>query len=938
MSNRSSPSVLQVYIFRDGQFLGTDIFSERHVIIGRDPDESDLVLESSQVSRKHATIEHDGEHVVVRDAGSTNGILVNGQKVEMAQVTRLDEISIGEFTLKLKFSGGKQRAPQPIESASTRVMQLDQPIVGVETDKRQALSLAVEAAKRGPAAAEASPSESTSAPREPAKGLIARGLGKMRGEREAPPRAEPRREPIGPDTDLREFDDLPSRDDINPRKPRAAARERGEPIGHRELDEMLQGIGIAPAAPEDETAAASSEPIVATRVDGESVSPPGAEAFADKPKKKGLFGREPARDKASAKVERDEPRSDKADKVAKPEKVEKIVKADKPERAEKPDRPAKPDKTEKPARDVPRADASAAVKPSASVEEHTDLWPPENVDSGELPTAMLPVVGDSSSKSAERKPAERKPAERKPSDRKAPERADAQRDELASVVARASSFDDDLSGADASPAAPAYEPHGEDDDDHDDDDEPNFVPPFSMRELVVGEPAGADGKDPGSLVVEVIGVRADGVREHSLLWPGDSFWVGPKVGMFARKAAPELPPRYELVAFGKRGAVEIEVRKDAEGRVVRGGQVVRLGAMPSKSSRQAERRGTMMLGLSPGELLEVKDGPSTYHVRFVRPPKELVDRRPLSERIKPEKSVTRAAGGSLVGHLAAAIFFSVFSVTEEPKGPPREEFVEVSLEQEMKLEEPPPEPPKEEPPPPEPTPEPPPAPKEMQAAPKKIKKQVMGGTSPAPPGVLGLLNKTGSTAAPGPAAAVAALSNLSAAKVPGGSSAGFKVSGLIGKTPTSDLSIGGGGGGGPLTKGAAELLRGGGGGAGALSGKGTRAVGGLVQKVPQAMRSVGQGQLDRDEIQKVINKGIGQIQRCYERELLKSPGLAGKVQVEWTIATSGAVKSARQQFTDMNSSAVVSCILAAIKGWQFPQPRGGEVVVSYPFIFKSIGF
>lgn len=924
MSNRSNPSVLQVYIFRDGQFLGTDIFSERHVIIGRDPDESDLVLESSQVSRKHATIEHDGEHVVVRDAGSTNGILVNGQKVEMAQVTRLDEISIGEFTLKLKFSGGKQRAPQPIESASTRVMQLDQPIVGIETDKRQALSLAVEAAKRGPAAAEANPSESTSAPREPAKGIIARGLGKMRGEREVPPRAEPRREPIGPDTDLREFDDLPSRDDINPRKPRGAARERGEPIGHRELDEMLQGIGIAPAESDDATATAAPEPIVATRVDGEAVNPPGAEALPDRPKKKGLFGREAGREKAPVKVERAEPRSEKSDKVAKPEKA---------------DRPAKADKPEKPARDVAKADAAVAAKLSASGEqEHTDLWPPDNVDSGELPTAMLPVVDDAPSKGAERKPAERKPAERKPSDRKPQAREDSPRDEFADVSARASSFDDELSSPEVPEAAPAYEPHGDDEDDHDDDDEPNFVPPFSMRELVVGEPAGADGKDAASLVVEVIGVRADGVREHSLLWPGDSFWVGPKVGMFARKAAPDLPPRYELVAFGKRGAVEIEVRKDAEGRVVRGGQVVRLGAMPSKSSRQAERRGTMMLGLSPGELLEVKDGPATYHVRFVRPPKELVDRRPLAERIKPEKSVTRAAGGSLVGHLAAAIFFSVFSVTEEPKGPPREEFVEVSLEQEMKLEEPPPEPPKEEPPPPEPTPEPPPAPKEMQAAPKKIKKQVTGGTSPAPPGVLGLLNKTGSTAAPGPAAAVAALSNLSAAKVPGGSSAGFKVSGLIGKTPTSDLSIGGGGGGGPLTKGAAELLRGGGGGAGALSGKGTRAVGGLVQKVPQAMRSVGQGQLDRDEIQKVINKGIGQIQRCYERELLKSPGLAGKVQVEWTIAMSGAVKSARQQFTDMNSTAVVSCILAAIKTWQFPQPRGGEVVVSYPFIFKSIGF
>jgi hypothetical protein len=226
-------------------------------------------------------------------------------------------------------------------------------------------------------------------------------------------------------------------------------------------------------------------------------------------------------------------------------------------------------------------------------------------------------------------------------------------------------------------------------------------------------------------------------------------------------------------------------------------------------------------------------------------------------------------------------------------------------------------------------------PKRMQAKPSK-KPPRHGGTSKAPAGVLGLLSKKGSSAAPGPAAAVAAVSNLSAAKVPGARS-GFKVSGLIGKLPSSSLSVGGGGGG-LVTKGGAALLRGGGGGAGRLSGKGTRGVGGLVQKNPKAIKPRGQGQLDRDEIQKVINANIGQIQRCYERELLKSAGLSGKIQVEWTIATSGRVRTTRQTFTSMKSNAVSSCIMGAIKRWVFPRPRGGEVIVTYPFIFKSIGF
>ncbi|OGR14642.1 MAG: hypothetical protein A2341_22165 [Deltaproteobacteria bacterium RIFOXYB12_FULL_58_9] len=140
-----------------------------------------------------------------------------------------------------------------------------------------------------------------------------------------------------------------------------------------------------------------------------------------------------------------------------------------------------------------------------------------------------------------------------------------------------------------------------------------------------------------------------------------------------------------------------------------------------------------------------------------------------------------------------------------------------------------------------------------------------------------------------------------------------------------------------MTKGGATLLRGGGGGGGLARGKG-KGVGGLVQKDPKAMRSVGQGQLDRDEIQKVINAHIGEIQRCYERELIKTPGLSGKVQVEWTVGTSGSVRSARQTYTSLQSTSATNCIMGAIRSWVFPKPRGGEVIITYPFIFKSIGF
>ena len=372
--------------------------------------------------------------------------------------------------------------------------------------------------------------------------------------------------------------------------------------------------------------------------------------------------------------------------------------------------------------------------------------------------------------------------------------------------------------------------------------------------------------------------------------------------------------------------------------LVRGGRSIDLASAGGKANKKQERRGTQMLGLTRGEIAQVGDGPVTYHVRHVIAPAPLRDNRPFFKRVRPEKLLLISAASALFGHIAALVFFSLVAGHPPNKEMQKEEFIEVTIEPEMKLEEPPPPPPE-----PEPTPPAPPEPvAEQKPVPQKIPKNQklpkVAATppppNPAPTGVLGLLNKTGATQAPGPAAAVAAISNLAAAKTPSGSS-GYKVSGLIGKLPTSDLAIGGGGGG-PMTKGAAALLRGGGGGAGAITGKVGGKVGGLVTKMPGQMRAAG-GSLDRDEIQKVVNKHVGEIQRCYERELLKTPGLSGKVTVEWVVATNGSVKSSRQKDSTMQSAAAVNCMLSSVKGWQFPQPKGGEVVVSYPFNFSPIG-
>ena len=96
--------------------------------------------------------------------------------------------------------------------------------------------------------------------------------------------------------------------------------------------------------------------------------------------------------------------------------------------------------------------------------------------------------------------------------------------------------------------------------------------------------------------------------------------------------------------------------------------------------------------------------------------------------------------------------------------------------------------------------------------------------------------------------------------------------------------------------------------------------------------------MDRALIEKVVNEHTDEIQRCYEKELLKDSSLQGKVAVEWIIGMDGQVTSVRQSSSSVRSTAVVSCIMGAIKTWRFPRPQGGPVVVAYPFILKGIDF
>jgi hypothetical protein len=69
-------------------------------VVGRDPS-CDIVLNDSKCSRRHAIVEDGPAGMSIRDAGSANGIYVNGRKVERAALSAGDRIKLGEVQLRL---------------------------------------------------------------------------------------------------------------------------------------------------------------------------------------------------------------------------------------------------------------------------------------------------------------------------------------------------------------------------------------------------------------------------------------------------------------------------------------------------------------------------------------------------------------------------------------------------------------------------------------------------------------------------------------------------------------------------------------------------------------------------------------------------------------------------------------------------------------------
>lgn len=96
-------------------------FAGMRLVIGRLP-EVDVHLDDGSVSRRHAEIHHDtSDNWWVRDLGSRNGTLVDGQAAKEHPIKAGSTIQVGQFILKVLAVGGAEPPPAPPSEPSPSV-------------------------------------------------------------------------------------------------------------------------------------------------------------------------------------------------------------------------------------------------------------------------------------------------------------------------------------------------------------------------------------------------------------------------------------------------------------------------------------------------------------------------------------------------------------------------------------------------------------------------------------------------------------------------------------------------------------------------------------------------------------------------------------------------------------------------------------------------
>ena len=93
------------------------------------------------------------------------------------------------------------------------------------------------------------------------------------------------------------------------------------------------------------------------------------------------------------------------------------------------------------------------------------------------------------------------------------------------------------------------------------------------------------------------------------------------------------------------------------------------------------------------------------------------------------------------------------------------------------------------------------------------------------------------------------------------------------------------------------------------------------------------GRMPPEVIQRIVRQNFGRFRLCYENGLRTNPELQGRVSVRFTIGVEGAVSNVANAGGDLPDAGVAACVVRGFSGLTFPQPEGGNIVVTYPLLF-----
>jgi len=104
--------MLRVTLTYKGTELKTYDTDKKEITIGRRED-CDIPLDNIGISKKHARIYRKESSYWIEDLDSTNGTLLNGEKVRSAQLAEGDTVRVIKFELKISYPKAQPATPTP---------------------------------------------------------------------------------------------------------------------------------------------------------------------------------------------------------------------------------------------------------------------------------------------------------------------------------------------------------------------------------------------------------------------------------------------------------------------------------------------------------------------------------------------------------------------------------------------------------------------------------------------------------------------------------------------------------------------------------------------------------------------------------------------------------------------------------------------------------